>query len=322
MAAAFGRGMAIASLFIAAPGAWAATSISVLPLGDSITDGAGNSTNNGGYRVQMVSDLVAAGYATHLLGSNVLSATDAKTPAVLKNNDGLHAEGHGGFTISDITNNLDANSGKGGNTGGYWLSGGGGTGRSAIFPQYTLLMIGTNDIINDYGAHNDAKTPMNGPALLAQMQADMTVLCNKILTLRPTTNLIVSSIAAFPNPFVDPTITGYPDPTGTEADQTDYALNHYVIPYNDWLKTTLVPTLKAADKPVSFVDAYADFIGNDAAGHKIIEPYYGDYGLHPDATGYALMGTTFANGIKALPEPTALAVLGPVGVTLLRRRRR
>ena len=299
----------------------AATSVSILPLGDSITDGAGNSTNNGGYRVQMVSDLVAAGYTTHLLGSNVLSATDAKTPDVLKNNDGLHAEGHGGFAISDITNNLDASNGKSGNTGGYWLTGGGGTGRSFIVPQYTLLMIGTNDIINDYGAHSDAKTKMNGATLLAQMQSDMTALCNKILSLRPTTNLVVSSIAAFPNPFVDSTITGYPDPNGTEADQTDYGLNHYVIPYNAWLKTTLVPTLKSAGKGVSFVDSYADFIGYDKAGHKIIEPYYGDYGLHPNAAGYALMGTTFASGIRAVPEPGVAAVLLSAAVGLGGRRR-
>jgi lysophospholipase L1-like esterase len=66
------------------------------------------------------------------------------------------------------------------NNGGYWLTGGNGTGRGAIDPQYVLLHIGTNDA-------SQGATP-------ALMESRLTQLLTDLKTDLPDSQVIVASL--------------------------------------------------------------------------------------------------------------------------------
>lgn len=109
----------------------------ILLLGDSITDGY---QVPGGYRTKLYEDLTNAGAVFTFQGSQ----TDNPS-AVLTAGGQINHEGHSGYRTDQIYNNLLGSDGTAGNNGGYWLSGGTGTGRPAITPDIVLLHIGTND---------------------------------------------------------------------------------------------------------------------------------------------------------------------------------
>ena len=110
---------------------------SILPLGDSITDGFQVA---GGYRTELYKRMTNAGLTFSFLGSQ----TDNPSPTLTAGGQ-IHHEGHSGYRTDQIYNNLLGNDGTTGNNGGYWIDGGNGTGRSAISPNIVLLHIGTND---------------------------------------------------------------------------------------------------------------------------------------------------------------------------------
>lgn len=308
------------------------TGFGILPLGDSITDGGG-STLAGGYRTGLATRLVADGHAFQYYGSQVLDSTSSSVASVLKTNDGLHAEGHSGYTISQITNNLTGSdpTTTSTNNGGYWLSGGDSVGRIAVNPQFILLHIGTNDIINNYGLHSNANTAMSDAELLPQMEQDLRTLVTSVTTLRPGSRLLLSNLIPAPNPFTTDSVTGHPD---TDAHLQDEQLNHFVLLYNEFIEDTLVPEMQKEGRLVFFVDQYSNFIGSDgkirfgnwsaddaATGTGL----YADYGIHPNQAGYDKMGATWAAAIEqyqfaVVPEPSGAVVL-VAGALVLRRRR-
>ena len=87
---------------------------------------------------------------------------------------------------------------------------------------------------------------------------------------------------------------------GAPKDKTDYLNNHYTIAYNRYLKNELVPEFQKADKRVSFVDIYPEFIGKDKDGNTVIlTDLFGDI-THPNHLGYDKIGTKFAKAIATI----------------------
>ncbi len=146
-------------------------SIKIMPMGDSITYGSGAA---GGYRTQLYNSLTAAGLNVEFVGS----ATD--NPSTTLGAAGqVNHEGHGGWRIDELAANLDANSGRTGNNGGFWFPGIAGT-RDPINPDIILLHIGTNDFGQNFNI-TTAKDRLD--ALIAQLVAD-----------RPSAKVIVTNL--------------------------------------------------------------------------------------------------------------------------------
>ena len=76
--------------------------LTIMPLGASITSGSGGT--DGGYRDRLYTDLHDAGFSFTFVG------TSTENPSRLLSQVGqTHHEGHPGYRIDQIANNLDAN---------------------------------------------------------------------------------------------------------------------------------------------------------------------------------------------------------------------
>jgi lysophospholipase L1-like esterase len=143
--------------------------LKIMCLGDSITEG----TAAGGYRSRLCADLVSVGYDFSFVGSSTTSQSSILTTA-----GQIHHEGHGGYRIAQIEDNLDSDNGMSGNNGGYWLAGT--QGRAAAYPDMILMQIGTNDV---------------QPGVTAETIRDrLDSLIGHVFTDRPQTTLIVASL--------------------------------------------------------------------------------------------------------------------------------
>jgi fibronectin-binding autotransporter adhesin len=155
--------------------------INEMPMGSSITEGVsseGATYAGGGYRSQLYQSLVNDGrFTPNFVGSNtVLDNSSTAGYNVLSGANQLHHEGHGGYQTSDILTNLDANSGIGGNDGGFWLAPGNG-----VNPDYVTLSIGGNDYAAD-------ETQTVGP--VNRTDAIVTY----IETLRPNAHVVLANL--------------------------------------------------------------------------------------------------------------------------------
>ena len=142
----------------------------IMPLGDSITQGL----LAGGYRASLCAQLTRAGCAFRFVGSQTISPAP-----VLTSSGNEHHEGHGGYTLAHILNNLNG----GTSNGGHWLDGLPGT-REAVYPDVILLMIGTNDL----GSHRREVAPV---------LADYDTLLTKLTAMRPKSAIIVSTLIPY-----------------------------------------------------------------------------------------------------------------------------
>jgi lysophospholipase L1-like esterase len=160
-------------------GAAAQADFTIMPLGDSVTYG-----NNaaiapggvpGGYRTHLYTDLHNAGYSFTLIGTQ----TANPSPPLLDASQ-THHEGHPGYRIDQIANNLDGNdpSGPTSNNGGFWF-------HKPSPPDMVLLHIGTNDILQNFQTSTMA---MRLDKLIGQIVADS-----------PTSRIFVSSIIPLVN---------------------------------------------------------------------------------------------------------------------------
>ena len=151
----------------------------VMPLGDSITQGTSQPASvPGGYRDPLFALLATAGYEIAFAGSSSNNSTVALVAA-----GNIAHDGHGGYTISNLMNNLDANAGTSGNNGGFWLTGIAGT-RPAVYPDVILLMAGVNDL----GSQQLSS---------AQGLAGLDELLTRLATLRPAAWIIVSTLTPY-----------------------------------------------------------------------------------------------------------------------------
>ena len=299
--AAVGIGLAVATVARAGPPA----AVSVMPLGDSITAG----TAPGGYRRPMVAKLADAyGLAVTTVGTQV---DPAMGPA-----DQQPHEGHGGWRIDQLSDNLlGVNAVDPSAHGGYWLRGGHGTGRGPIHPRFVTLMAGINDINQMIG--KDKGNPMSGrsEAILKTVEDRLSKLVSTLTTELPDTTVLLGGCIPFNNGLLDEHLTG-----ATAANRRAWAtadgvsekqesgVNHWVIGFDRWIRDTYVPQQRAAGRKVDYVDLYADFIlpdgsvrawDNKPPQNTHGPAGYGDYGLHPNAFGYRLIGDTFADAIHA-----------------------
>jgi hypothetical protein len=128
-------------------GTAAKADFSIMPLGASFANGDGVP---GGYRTRLYSDLQDVGYSFTFVG------TSTENPSRLLSQAGqTHHEGHSGYRIDQIANNLDGNDGSAGNNGGFWF-------HKPAPPNIILLTDGAG---NDIAQGADASTTVhrNGP---------------------------------------------------------------------------------------------------------------------------------------------------------------
>lgn len=245
----------------------AANPVVIWPLGDSITWGyttASAADSPGGYREPLYRNLLVNGYpAMKFVGAN----TSNPGPLLTRDNQVNH-DGYPQYTLSEINANLNTNAPTGktrGNNGGFWLTGTGG--RPAITPDIVLLLAGTNDI--------------EGGAAASLIEQRLDAMVNKIFTLRPATKIFLSSIPPYP---------------------ADAAKTATAQAYNQLILTKTVPKYLNLGYNIRFVDQYANFVAASPAGDVVITGLYGDT-IHPNESGYQLMGDTWAAAILADPLP-------------------
>jgi VCBS repeat-containing protein len=159
--------------------------LKILPLGDSITYGWQNT--NAGYRGPLHDLIIQTAPDFRYLGTSVLNPGSLPATPL----DQRHHEGHSSYTIQDVANNLDgfdnsrflAIGGADRNpNGGYWLTGGNGTGRDPMDPDIITLLIGSNDWESPAGVEDRLRS-----------------LISKITTLRPATRLLIATIVPRPD---------------------------------------------------------------------------------------------------------------------------
>lgn len=201
----------------------ARASVNIMPLGDSITDGVGSAAG-GGYRAPLYTDLQNAGYSSTFVGS----ATDNPGPLPASQQ---HHEGHPGYRVDQIANNLDGNDGTGGNNGGSWFHNG-------PQPNIILLHIGTNDILQG--------------ASLSTVEGRLNSLVQQIFNDKPSVDLIVSSII--------PIDSG----ANTEVQQYNSYIQNTIVPAyapNDHIYYV--------DQYSNFVDSHGNILSSLYAGDGI-----------------------------------------------------
>jgi hypothetical protein len=260
-----------------------------MPLGDSITKGARD--GDGGYRSRLYADLIDAGQPTTFVGAATTCASTILNGAGQGNHNG-----YGSYKISDLYQNLAGTTssanpeGGDNNDGGYWMTGGGGTGRSAVYPSVVTLMAGTNDADSGESA--------------ATMETYMSQLLNWFAANRPSTLMMVGSVI----------------PSSSSSPEAN------IETFNTWLQTVEIPSLdKNNPKEFVFVDLHSPFIDSNGNLKTSTSPdgiYLYD-GIHPSHAGYTAMGDAFDNAIVAdMPEPGALPAFCMVCAAVLLKRRR
>lgn len=233
----------------------------IYPLGDSITYGYPGIY--AGYRGLLYETLTKKGYTFRFIGDQAVNSGTKLLPA-----DQQHHAGHASYTTWDINKNLNGHDAATYNRyhgeernphGGYWITGGHGTGRAAISPNYVLLLIGTNDV--NQGAGTTA-------ANLHELLANLT-------SLLPNANILVGEIPPIHN-------TDYVHcRTLAEAASTVGVWNQMVRnEVADWQKS---------GKHVTCVDLNTNFPVDGLSGD----------GVHPNDAGYNWMAEQWANAILA-----------------------
>ena len=215
----------------------------IMPFGDSITDGF-NSDTPGGYRVELFRRAHSAGKNITFVGSGY-NGPDTVDGVAFPHNH----EGHSGWTIAP----------EGGRSGISTLV-------STVMPQFTphivLLMIGTNDCIDNYDL-------TNAPTRLGA--------------------LIDSIYAQLPNVLI---IVAQPIPSRGDATKgDDTALSARIKTYDDAIPA-VVKTRADAGKHILVVDMYTPFNPNKST---LLEDQW-----HPNLAGYVLLGTQWYNVLQPL----------------------
>lgn len=291
----------VVTIIITAGLAPAGEPVSVMPLGDSITAGSA-----GGYRKPLAQKLADV---YHRPITTVGSQTDLSLSP-----DYQAHEGHGGWRIDQLTDNLlGVNAVDAGAHGGYWLIGGHGTGRSAIHPTFITVMAGINDLNQMIG--NDPQSPMSSRSdqILQTLQQRMQKLVGTLTDTLPDSTILLGGCIPYANGLLNDKLTGATQgnrAAWAKADDVnpmqELGVNHWVLLFNKWLAGTYVPELQKQGKKVYYVDVYSKFILPDGTvrGWNNKEPEnthgpsaYADFGLHPNAFGYAQMADAWAAAI-------------------------
>jgi hypothetical protein len=201
-------------------------------------------------------------------------------------------DGFNGYTINEIAANLASEEtvySTIDDYGGYWLTGGGGTGRSAQTANIILLQIGANDIIGDV---DPAFTGTPGTESATQFAADETTrleaLINEIMYYEPNATLLV--------------------------DGTSPLLNYATLSYDYDMDVENLVATQYKGTNIHYVDMWDGLIDN---GKEPGYVYYGGDGVHLNSEGYTQMGQVWGDAIMEyydfdgadVPEPSTWALL-------------
>jgi lysophospholipase L1-like esterase len=210
-------------------GTVAEADFTIMPLGDSITYGTGNSLAGqnipGGYRTRLYSDLQNAGFSFTFVGT----VSDNSSP-LLSQAGQTHHEGHPGCRIDQIANNLDGNDRSQGNNGGFWF-------HKPAPPDIVLLHIGTNDILQNYET--------------TTMAARLDSLIGRIVADNPSARLFVSSIIPLKDSTENQLVKTY-----------NAQVRDFIVPKYDRLGDNVF----FVDQYANFVDANGNIIHLTADG--------------------------------------------------------
>ena len=252
-----------------------ATGLKIMPMGDSITYGGGGT--QAGYRGPLQTLLNPTVNA--LAPRFEYAGASVSNPSILPTSpiNQTHHNGYSSYATLDLSNNLDGydptryNQLGGADrnpNGGYWITGGNGTGRAADYPDVVLLMVGANDIYQ--------QTTYGNPLInVANYQANLTTLVNKLIALRPTVRVIV-------------------------ADITPWASQAANVNLINTSANAAVAALQAQGKRVSLVDMFTLFPADGMTSG----------GLHPNDTGYTFMANQWLHAIHASMPGVSQALPG------------
>jgi hypothetical protein len=242
----------------------ASAQVKIMPLGDSITKGAGDpGPSLSGYRARLFDDLKAANVKFQFVG-----CTDSNSGAALFAAGQQFHNGYGTWRTDSLLANFVATKQQGdgdNNMGGFWFSGAAGNGRAAVFPDIVLLLTGTNDL-------GQGATDLVLESRLGEMFKWFEVY-------RPKTEVFVGTVP----------------PRGPEKPAFE-KYNVTVGNVNNWLAT------RVTGIGVHFhcVDLCALF--TDASGHvKTSTSPDGIFlqdGIHPNHKGYVAMGDAWFQAIR------------------------
>ena len=228
----------------------------IMPFGDSITDGY-NSDTQGGYRVQLFHLALAAGKNITFVGSG-WNGPDTVDGVAFPHNH----EGHSGWSIYPYNNRLGiseclTNTGLCGTT----------TQNPSVLttyaPHIVLLMIGTNDCIDNYDLTN-APTRLN--------------------------NLIATIYTQLPNVFL---VVAQPIPSRGDATQgDDTGLSDRLKTYGSAIPA-VVNSYANAGNHIRIVDMFTPFdITNKIS---LFEDQW-----HPNAAGYVILGNQWYSVLQSV----------------------
>jgi lysophospholipase L1-like esterase len=225
------------------------TACKIMPFGDSITDGY-NQDTPGGYRVELFKRAHADGKNITFVGSL------SNGPSTV---DGVsfppHHEGHSGWTI-------DPEGSRSGISTLLKNSGGSQSVMVKYAPSIVLLMIGTNDCIDNYQ--------------LADAPTRLSTLIGTIYDQLPDVQIIVAQ----------------PIPSRGDASKgDDTALSARLKTYGDAIPA-VVKSWADKGKHIAIVDMYTPFNANKAS---LIEDQW-----HPNLAGYVLLGDQWYSVLKPL----------------------
>jgi len=215
------------------------SSLQIMPLGDSITYGAYGS--DAGYRGFLYNLLNPIAHNFQFIGAATVNPGSLPTSPI----DETHHNGYSSYATVDLLNNLNGldltryNEYGGSDrnpNGGYWLTGGNGTGRSAVYPDIILLLVGANDIAQG----NLGNTSIN----VANYPTNLTALINELVTLRPNAKVITADIT--------------PEPAQSANTATINGMVH-----------TVVTNFQAQGSQVSEVDLFTQFPANGLSGDQL-----------------------------------------------------
>jgi lysophospholipase L1-like esterase len=225
------------------------TACKIMPFGDSITDGY-NADTPGGYRVELFRLAHSAGKNITFVGSG-WNGPDTVDGAPFPHNH----EGHSGWTIAPA----------GGRSGISTLLKNDSTNQSVMLkytPHIVLLMIGTNDAIDNYDM-------ANAPTRLGS-------LIDTIYSQLPEVLLVVAQ----------------PVPSRGDASKgDDTGLSARIKTFNDAIPA-VVKARADAGKHILVVDMFTPFNPNKAS---LLEDQW-----HPNLQGYVLLGTQWYQVLKSL----------------------
>ena len=281
---------------LAAPPSAQAAGVRIYPLGDSITYGATWYVGRpaqlppqvpwstvpvdtpGGYRTTLTAALTASGVTHELVG-----ASTANSNAALDRLGQNHHNGHPGYRVDQCANALDGRAGAGGDLGGYWLTGTGG--RGPIFPDVTVVHLGTNDIGQRYdpgttypgsGGKANLADAAQRATFVTHLATRLQGLVDKIQALRPGSRVVLSTLVPISVAPLDVTVAEY---------------NARIA--------AIATAERAGGARVVLADPWSVMAAATPAGIVTVPGMLSPDNVHPTPAGFAVMGAVYRDGVVA-----------------------